>query len=82
MNPATIQKLREQTPELKEFIAYLAQKARECDILEGFEGLSFAETAYEVKVRIRTKKVILDILEPLLKDNSGLETPDPSEYVV
>lgn len=82
MNPETIKKLREQTPEFKELVAYLAEKAHEMDTLEGLDKLTFTELAYEASVRLKAKKVILDILEPLLRDNSSIGVSDPLDYVV
>ena len=82
MNPKTIQALRERTPELDELVTYLAQKARESYTLEALEGIPMGELSFRTAVMLEVHKRLLDILEPLLKDNSGLSPSDPSDYVV
>jgi len=82
MNPQTIQKLRSDVPEFQELIVYLAQKAREMDTLEGLEVLEFNARAHEASVRMGVRKAVLDILDPLLRDNPTIDTSDPGEYVV
>ena len=82
MSPETIKKLREQNPEFQELLDYLSQKAHEINTLEGMEKMSFTERAYEAGVRVKTHARIMDILGPLLKDNSGLGASDPADFVV
>ena len=82
MNPKTVQKLREETPEFKELIGYLAKKASEINTLEGLGDVPMGELAFKAAVRIGVYERIMDILEPLLKDNSHIDLPDPGEYVL
>ena len=81
MNPKSVQKLLESSPELKEFIAYLSEKAKEINTLAGLEDLGFEQRAHEVAVRVGVYARIKDILGPLLKENIQSDAPDPSEYV-
>ena len=82
MNPQTVQKLREQTPEFRELIGYLAKKANEINTLEGLNDFPLKERTFELGVRTEVHKRIKEILEPLLLDNPQVEAADPAEYLV
>jgi hypothetical protein len=82
MNPKTVRKLREGSPEFKELLTYLATQAMEANSLEGLEKMTFQERAYEASVRIKVFNRLKDILAPLVTDQE-LSTLTPlQEYAM
>lgn len=82
MNPQTVNKLRENIPELRELIAFLASEANKLDTLQGLDTMPIFERSYEITARLRAKQTIDAILAPLLGDVDNPVGVDPKEYVI
>jgi len=82
MNPKSVIKLRENIPELRELIAFLASEASKENNLDGIDELPADERAIEATVRVRTYKRLLAILAPLIDPVDSGVAPNPAEYVV
>jgi hypothetical protein len=85
MNPATVQKLKEKVPELKELIAFLQAeryKLNDMNFLAQFEQLTSDQISLLVWSRFHAGTIIDNMLEPLL---GGVDKPigvNPEEYVL
>lgn len=81
MKPETVQKLKQDVPELRELIAFLASEAEKLNTLEGIDDAIPHGIAVEVLSRKRAYQTLTAMLAPLIGDVQRLVGVDPQEYV-
>lgn len=82
MNPATIQKLREERPEFNELIAFLSSEAAKLNTLDGLDKLTPDDRAIEATARLRAYETLCTILSPLIQTVDNPVGINPKEFVV
>ena len=80
MNPKTVQKLMSDVAEMKEFISFLSQEAKQLNNLEDIKLENPIEIAVEVKARKKAFEKIMDILSPLV-NTQEIQSNSLREYV-
>lgn len=81
MNPETVKKLRETTPELQELIDFLRTEARKLNDLSALKDVPIDDLNKEVVGRYRAIDILAGILGPLLETVDKVDGVDPKEYV-
>lgn len=79
MNPATIKKLLENVPELRELIEFINSEVKKLNDLSDIKLTDDREIAVEVLARQRAIETLERILEPLISEQV-IEATDPHEY--
>lgn len=82
LDPKVSQKLLLDVPEMKAFVAFIAQEMAELNRLDNIEASLAEEIALEVKARQRAFAVLGEILQPLINSTVPTLPFDNKEYVV
>jgi hypothetical protein len=76
MNPATAKKLKENIPEIVEFMVYLKSQVRTLNGIHTIKSI-----AVEIAARKMAMEIMTEILKPLI-DVDDITGNDPNEYTV
>lgn len=84
MNPQSVLKLRENIPELRELIQFLASELAKLNTLDGVAAADSEDMviAREVRARLIAHHTLQEMLSPLLMETDKTVGVDPSEFVV
>jgi hypothetical protein len=81
MNPATAKKLKENIPEIVEFMVYLKSQVRTLNGIHTIKSETTELIAVEIAARKMAMEIMTEILKPLI-DVDDITGNDPNEYTV
>lgn len=81
MKPETVAKLRENIPELRELITFLASELAKLHTIEDLKLVPLADRPVALEAKFWAYNAVGAILAPLLEDAVIPNLTDPKEYV-